>query len=68
MISTKSHEFARKTTQKVDLLVLNQCFSDNIGESIIYLWVEKLREFLQGKSSDAPAGKLCILETSFFNP
>lgn len=25
-------------------------FSENIGDSIIYLWVEKIREFLQEKN------------------
>lgn len=25
-------------------------FSENIGESIIYLWVEKIREFLQERT------------------
>lgn len=25
-------------------------FSENIGESIIYLWVEKIREFLQERN------------------
>ena len=33
-------------------------FSDNIGESIVYLWVERVREFLQEKFSEVPAGKL----------
>lgn len=31
---------------------LADVYCDNIGESIIYLWVEKIREFLQEKSTD----------------
>ena len=40
-------------------------FSDNIGESIIYLWVEKIREFLQEKTSGAPSGKCTVKILSF---
>lgn len=34
---------------------LADIYCDNLGESIIYLWVEKIRDFLQEKSSEAPS-------------
>ncbi|XP_059163559.1 protein IMPACT-like [Physella acuta] len=49
---------------------LSQIYCENIGESVIFLWVEGVREFLQEKSDldSSPAGRPTIQTTEEEDP